>query len=142
MSRSQEPSQRWLPEGFAAPMARRLAARGAWVYDAHCDEHVLAFVRRGIRGVPLALAGQRVRLAFAHDTRADLPRVTAPTLLAVGEREARWAREATDELARLIPDAEVRVSPDVAHLHLLSSPAWLADTVTAWVAREVSPDWW
>jgi len=135
-------SQRWLPEGFAAPMARRLAARGAWVYDAHCDEHVLAFVRRGIRGVPLALAGQRVRLAFAHDTRADLPRVTAPTLLAVGEREARWAREATDELARLIPDAEVRVSPDVAHLHLLSSPAWLADTVTAWVAREVSPDWW
>lgn len=135
-------SQRWLPEGLAAPIARGLAARGAWVYDARCDERVLAFVRRGIRGVPLSLAGQRVRLAFAHDTRADLPRVTTPTLLVVGEREARWAREATEEMARLIPDADLRVSPGVAHLHPISSPGWLAETVAAWVTREGSPEWW
>ena len=135
-------SQRWFPQGFASPIARSLAASGAWVYDAHCDEHVLAFVRAGIRGVPIALATQRVRLAFAHDTRDDLPRITAPTLLVVGEREARWAREATEELARLIPDAEVRISPEVAHLHPISSPRWLAETVTEWVAREASPDWW
>ena len=108
-------SQRWLPEALAAPLARWLAARGAWVYDARCDDAILAFVRHGIRTVPLGLAARRVGLAFAHDTHADLARIAAPTLLVVGEREARWAREATDDLARMIPHAETRVSPGVAH---------------------------
>jgi len=126
-------SQRWLPESLAAPLARRLAARGAWVYDPCCDGRILAFVRHGIRSVPLGLARQRVRLAFAHDTRAELPRMAVPTLLIVGERETRWAREACAEMARLIPGAETRVSPDVAHLHPLSGAAWLAEAVEAWV---------
>ena len=126
-------SQRWLPEALAAPLARRLAARGAWVYDPRCDARILAFVRHGIRSVPLGSARRRVRLAFSHDTRAELPRNTARTLLIVGERETRWAREATDEMARLIPGAQVRVSPGVAHLHPLSGAEWLAETVEAWV---------
>jgi 3-oxoadipate enol-lactonase len=125
-------SQRWLPESLAAPLARRLAARRAWVYDPHCDARILAFVRHGIRTVPLATARGRVGLAFAHDTRAALPRITAPTLLVVGEHETRWAREATDDMARLIPGAEVRISPGVAHLHPLSGAEWLAATVTGW----------
>ena len=132
-------SQRWLPEPLAAPLARRLAARGAWVYDERCDHRVLAFIRHGIRGVPLSVAGERVRLAFAHDTRGELSRIAVPTLLIVGERETRWAREAADEMARLIPGAELRVSPGVAHLHPLSSPAWLAETVEVWVGRAMTP---
>ncbi len=126
-------SQRWFPEALAAALARRLAARGAWVYDPRCDERILAFVRHGIRSVPLGLARERVRLAFTHDTRAELSRIAIPTLLIVGERETRWAREATDEMARLISGAEVRVSPGVAHLHPLSGAAWLVETVEGWV---------
>jgi len=132
-------SQRWLPESLAAPLARRLAAGGAWVYDPRCDERILAFVRHGIRSVPIGLARQRVRLAFAHDTRAELPRIAVPTLLIVGEREAPWARAATEEMARLIPGAETRVSPGVAHLHPLSGPAWLAEAVGGWLDRGSSP---
>jgi pimeloyl-ACP methyl ester carboxylesterase len=128
-------SQRWLPESMAAPLARRLGARGAWVYDPHCDERILAFVRHGIRSVPIALAQQRVRLAFAHDARADLKRIACPTLLVVGECEALWAREATDALAAGIPGAEVRVSPGVAHLHPFSGAAWLAGTIEQWLDR-------
>jgi pimeloyl-ACP methyl ester carboxylesterase len=128
-------SQRWLPESMAAPLARRLAARGAWVYDRRCDPRILDFVRHGIRHVPLALAGERVRLAFAHDTRAELSRIAAPTLLIVGEHETRWAREASREMARLIPNAELEISPGVAHLHPLSGADWLAETVTAWLER-------
>jgi pimeloyl-ACP methyl ester carboxylesterase len=133
-------SQRWLPEALAAPLARRLAARGAWVYDPRCDQRILAFVRHGIRRVPLGVARQRVRLAFAHDTRADLPRLGCRTLLVVGERETPWAREAAAELARLVPGAEVRVSPGVAHLHPLSGAAWLAETVGEWLGRVVGRD--
>jgi len=128
-------SQRWLPEPLAAPLAHRLAARGAWVYDPRCDDRVLAFVRHGIRAVSIAHARRCVRLAFAHDTRAALGRMTVPTLLIVGERETRWAREATDEMARRLPGAELHVSPGVAHLHPLSSPGWLAETVGEWVDR-------
>ena len=128
-------SQRWLPEPLAASLARRLAARGAWVYDPRCDERILAFVRHGIRSVPIGLARQRVRLAFAHDTRAQLSRIAVPTLLVVGEREAPWARAATEEMARLIPGAETRVSPGVAHLHPLSGAKWLAEAVEGWVSQ-------
>ncbi len=128
-------SQRWLPGSLAAPLARRLAARGAWVYDPHCDARSLAFVRHGIRNVPLGSARQAVGLAFAHDTRADLARISRPTLLIVGECETRWAREAIAEMARLIPGAETRVSPGVAHLHPLSGAAWLAETIQEWSDR-------
>lgn len=132
-------SQRWLPEALAAPLARRLAAGGAWVYDPCCDDRVLAFVRRGIRGVPIAVASRCVRLAFAHDTRATLSGIARPTLLVVGERETRWAREATEAMARLIPGAETRISPGVAHLHPLSAPAWLAGTIQHWILRHDRP---
>jgi 3-oxoadipate enol-lactonase len=128
-------SQRWLPDTLAAPLAMRLAARGRWVYDAHCDARILAFVRHGIRGVSPSAARNSVALAFAHDTRAALPRLACPTLLVVGERETAWARAATEELARLIPGAETRVSPGVAHLHPLSGAAWLAEVAGEWLAH-------
>ena len=54
-------------------------------------------------------------------------------LLIVGEREAPWAHEAHQHLARLLPQAERRVAPGVAHLHPLSSPEWLAATVAEWL---------
>lgn len=126
-------SQRWLPDALAVPLGRKLARARAWVYDPGCDDAVLALVRCGIRSVSPALALARVRLAFAHDLRAELPRLRVPTLLVVGERETAFARRATDELARLIPGAEVRVSPLAAHLHPLSSAGWLAETLTNWL---------
>lgn len=126
-------SQRWLPEGLALPLAHWLGARGRWVYDAHCDARVLAFVRHAIRSLPVAAARHSVRLAFTHDTRAELPRITCPTLLVVGERETAWARAASDELARLIPGAQAKTSPGVAHLHPLSAAAWLAEVVGEWL---------
>src|SRR5262245_52041454 len=61
--------QRWLPERWARPLARAHATHGAWVYDPECDARVLAFVRCGIRAVPISQATQSVRLATAHDTR-------------------------------------------------------------------------
>jgi len=124
--------QRWLPEALAAPIARDLAARRGWVLDPRCDGHTLAFVRQAIRRVPLGVARQCVRLAFAHDTQADLARIACPVLLIVGEHEAPWSRAATEDLARRIPGAETRVSPGVAHLHPFSGATWLADTVLDW----------
>jgi len=129
-------SQRLLPEALAAPLARRLAAREAWVYDDRCDERTLAFVRHGIRTVSPRLARACLGLAFAHDTRAELSRVGVPTLVVVGERETPWARSAAVGLAAAIPGAVLEVAPGVAHLHPLSAPDWLAATVTDWLEVE------
>jgi pimeloyl-ACP methyl ester carboxylesterase len=131
-------SLRWLPDVWAAPLASALARRGAWVLDPRCQGPVLDLIRLGIRGLPLSLGRQSVRLAFAHDLRTGLPRLAAPTLLIVGERETRWAIAAEAEMAALLPRATRRVSPGVAHLHPLSSPEWLAETVGAWLEAPAS----
>ncbi len=127
-------TQRYLPDAWARALARRFAARGAWVYDPRCDDRVLDFVRFGIRTLRLGLAAQCVRLAMAHDTRAALGRLRGPALLLVGERETAWARVAGEELARLLPHAERRVAPGVSHLHPLSSPEWFAGALSEWLA--------
>jgi len=126
-------SQRWLPEWAALRLARWLAARGAWVYDPACGDDILLFVRFAIRRAPLGLAAERVGLALDHDLRAELPGISCPTLVVRGERESRFAHEAAEELARLIPGAELRVSPGVSHLHLLSGAAWLCATLEEWL---------
>ncbi|TMQ72982.1 MAG: alpha/beta hydrolase [Candidatus Eisenbacteria bacterium] len=128
-------SLRWSPPTWSRRLARGYARRGAWVFDDACRDHALDFVRHGVRGVPLALARRCVGLAFAHDVRDALPRITAPTLLVVGERETRWARRAAAEVAALVPHAERATSPGAAHLHPLSAPDFLADTVLGWLAR-------
>ncbi len=125
--------QRLMPERLALAFARRWADRDAWVYDPRCDDHVLDFVRFCIRDISAGGVWSSLRLAFAHDTRASLGSLSCPSLLVVGERESPFARQAADELQRLIPGAELRVSPGVSHLHPLSSPEWLVHTVGDWL---------
>ncbi len=126
-------AERWLPAPAALGLARRWAARGAWVYDPRCGDAVLDFVRFAIREVPLALAAERVGLALDHDLRDALPRLSCPTLIVRGERESLFVREAAAELALLVPGAETRVSPGVGHLHPLSGADWLCATLEEWL---------
>jgi len=126
--------QRWLPEPLAASLARQWARRGAWVYDARCDERTLAFVRHAIRRVPVGLAAARVRQAMSHDTREALGALRCPTLVVTGELETPGVKAASDELCRLIPGATRLVSPGVGHLHPISGAAWLAERVATWLS--------
>jgi pimeloyl-ACP methyl ester carboxylesterase len=127
-------SLRWLPQRWAQALARDLVRRGAWVFDERCRGAALELLHFGIRRIPLTLARDTVRLVFAHDVRAELARLTTPTLLIVGERENTWARAAEAEIAGLLPAAARRVSPGAAHLHPLTSPEWLADAVGDWLS--------
>ncbi len=128
---------RWLPEARALRYARALAARGGWVFDPRCDERVLELVRHAARNVSIRLALQRVSLALEHDTRAELPRISCPTLVVVGERETAFARAAADELMSLIPGAERAESPGVGHLHPLSNATWFAEIIGAWAGERL-----
>jgi pimeloyl-ACP methyl ester carboxylesterase len=128
-----------MPPRLALAFARRWAARDAWVYDPRCDDRVLDFVRFCIRDIPAGGVWSSLRLAFAHDTRASLGSLSCRSLLLVGERESLFAREAADELAHLIPGAELRISPGVSHLHPLSSSEWFVRTVSDWLDARIGP---
>ena len=131
-------SLRFLPEPRAVEHARGLAERGRWVFDPLCDRHVLGLVRHGVRHVPVGMALGRVRLAFGHDTRADLPRLRCPALVIVGERESVSYRAAAEELARLIPRARLSLSPGAGHLHPLSNAEWFATAIAEWVGARLA----
>jgi pimeloyl-ACP methyl ester carboxylesterase len=128
-------SLRWLPDRWSGRLATGWAQRGVWVFDPECRGPVLDLVRHGIRRIPIPVAWRCVDLAFAHDERASLSRIQAPTLLVVGERETAWARSAEAEVALGLPHAERAVSPAVAHLHPLSAPQFLAEQILKWTAR-------
>jgi 3-oxoadipate enol-lactonase len=51
----------------------------------------------------------------AFDARADLARVSCPTLIVAGKRDATVALEAKEEIARGIPGARLVVVPDSGH---------------------------
>ena len=128
-------SQRLLPADRARDLARAMARYGRWVYDARCDDALLDFVRHCMRHTSAATVRSAVGLVIRHDTRAELPALRVPTLVLVGERESVFSRPAAAELARLIPGADLRVSPGVSHLHPLTSPEWFVATLTQWLAE-------
>jgi pimeloyl-ACP methyl ester carboxylesterase len=127
-------TQRLLPPGAALAVARAGAARGAWVYTPECGAETLDLVRHGIAHLSLGAAHAMVRLALAHDTRADLARIAAPTLVLAGERETVWVRRAAAELAHGIPGATWHSLGAVGHLHPLSAPEALAGVLVEWLA--------
>jgi pimeloyl-ACP methyl ester carboxylesterase len=132
-------SQRLLSPRTALALARWFARRGAWVYDRRCDDRLLGFVRFCMRDCPAAYVRSALRLLAAHDTRGALAGLRCPTLVLVGERESPFARPAADELHRLIVGSEFAVSPDASHLHPLSHPEWVAETITRWLDRRLRP---
>jgi proline iminopeptidase len=128
-------ANRWLPEAWALRVARALTRRGLWVYDRHCDEDLLRFVRAGVRSARPAAARARVALARSFDAAPLLAQVRCPTLVVVGGDESRWARESAEELAHGIRGAELRVVPEANHLLHLSRAALYNQIVGDWLGR-------
>jgi 3-oxoadipate enol-lactonase len=128
-------SQRLLPRGAALALARQLARMGRWAYDARCDARLLDFIRYTMRETRWDDTRVAIALALSHDTRSRLAEVACPTLVVVGEKESAFQKPAAEELRRGIPGAELAVSPGASHLHPLSNPQWLEDTLTTWIRR-------
>jgi pimeloyl-ACP methyl ester carboxylesterase len=118
-----------LPEGRALALAQWMARHERWVFDRHCMGAVSAVVALGVRSLPLGTARQCLRLALAHDLRAELPRLACPALVVTGGRDTAFAHDAARELVRLLPGAEVAVCPEAGHLHPMSRPERFAEAV-------------
>lgn len=127
-------AMRWLPDAASRVVARRLAVGRRWVFDAACDEHVVALMRHGIRRVPLRLLRERLDLAFDFDIRGSLGRLEIPTLVLSAEHDTEFARRSADELLAAIPGAGRGIIAGAGHLHPLSQAGTLADAVDLWAA--------
>lgn len=127
-------AMRWLPDAASRAVARRLAAGRRWVFDAACDERVVALMRHGIRRVPLRLLRERLDLAFGFDVRDSLRSLGVPTLIVCAEHDTEFARRSAQELLAAIPGASRATIAGAGHLHPLSQAGALVDAIDVWIA--------
>lgn len=68
----------------------------------------------------------------------DLPRLTAPLLLVVGEKDLAVPPEGAEKVRDMAKAAQIRVLPDVGHLAHEERPGEAAEIITAF-ARDTAP---
>lgn len=123
--------------GAPAVVRARLAGR-ALFSERFRAEHpdLVARHLRNLAAHPASARGLALHLAATtcHDTRARLPRITAPTLVMHGGADELTPVGNARLLAELIPDATLEVLPGAGHGYLLEQPREAYDRFTAWLA--------
>ena len=124
-----------LPREASLAVARAMARANLWVYDRHCDETMLEFIRWAVRHSDARTLRRRVRLALGVDLRARLAEVRVPSLVLWGGAEPPYTRRAGEDLARGIAGASHAVVPGANHLAPLTNPRAFNEIVEAWLDR-------
>jgi pimeloyl-ACP methyl ester carboxylesterase len=110
--------------GVGALAARRApASDSAFVRDVIADNH-------GQRVAPVA------RALLSFDSRAWLPELACPTLIVAGGRDASVPAHHARELARLIPNAQLRILADAGHWLVKTHAAELLDLLLPWLREQ------
>lgn len=118
------------------PRERQLAfQRDRWFsesFRAQAPEEVERVARIFLATASPAHAAASLAMG-ALDARPLLPAITAPTQVLVGEHDYATPPAMAELLAEHIPDAQLRVLPDVRHLSLIEQP----DALLAALSLEV-----
>lgn len=69
----------------------------------------------------LGICGALLALASRTDTTESLPGIKAPTLILVGEHDALTPPSASQEMRNRIPNSEIHVIPNAAHMSNLEN---------------------
>jgi len=109
-----------------------------WVWGARfLDENVervMAYRDRALL-MPDRAAVNLIRGAMDHDARAVLPRVTAPTLVLVGDEDVLTPRWLAADVARRLPDARLEVLAGGGHAVALEDPERFCDLALRFFAE-------
>lgn len=81
----------------------------------------------------LALAG--------HDVRGDLDELYTPMVLIVGDEDVSTPMADAELVVTSVPNADLRVIPDVAHQATVSAPGTVADLIRSFRRRLEQPRW-
>jgi 3-oxoadipate enol-lactonase len=71
---------------------------------------------------PLAIAGHLIAMAGRTDTTASLSAIRVPTLILVGEHDARTPPDSSRAMHQRIPGSELHVVPGAGHMSNLENP--------------------
>ena len=123
--------------GAPAAVRAQLVARALFSERFRAEQPDL--VRRHLRNLaahPASARGLALHLTATtyHDTRARLPRISAPTLVLHGGADELTPVRNARLLAALIPDATLEVLPEAGHGYLLEQPAEAHRRFTSWLA--------
>ena len=99
------------------------------------DEETLDVSRAALRGTGRAIFERDLRTAHEVDLRERLSDVDVPALAVVGEYDGLTPPYYHDRLREELPDCEVQVLDDAAHLTMLDAPAAFNGTVRAFLSR-------
>jgi sigma-B regulation protein RsbQ len=80
------------------------------------------------------IARQFARVTFMSDNRADLPKLTAPTLIVQSSEDLIAPVAVGEYMHRHLPNAMLRVVENVGHCPHLSAPCASADAVDEFLA--------
>jgi 3-oxoadipate enol-lactonase len=70
----------------------------------------------------LGICGASLALASRTDTTEALPSIKIPTLILAGEHDTLTPPSASHEMHKMIPNSEIHVIPNAAHLSNLENP--------------------
>jgi pimeloyl-ACP methyl ester carboxylesterase len=82
-----------------------------------------------------AFLRQQQAILTRPDSRADLPRIAVPTLVAVGEADILTPPLLADEIAGLIPGARLAILPHCAHLPTMERPDDANEILRDWMSH-------
>jgi proline iminopeptidase len=75
----------------------------------------------------------------SYDIRSELPKIVAPTLVLAGRHDWICAPEFSEEIARLIPAAQLQIFEESGHLLRVDEPDRLIDSIAQFVGDRI-PD--
>lgn len=105
------------------PAAPGIEAVAAGLLGPAASAEARSTLVESMRAVPAATLEAACRALVAHDTRARLSEIVAPTLVMVGAEDTETPPSYAEAIAAGIPGAELVVVPGAGHLLNLEDPA-------------------
>ncbi|WP_340107394.1 alpha/beta hydrolase [Pikeienuella sp. HZG-20] len=122
----EESVARFRRDGLAAT-ATRIAE--TWFVEG-ADTPYFHLCREALTNVEVEKAAATLAACSDWDIRARLAEITMPTLVIAGERDRSFSLEQFVGLRRGLPDAQLAILPDCAHIAHLERPALFNQVVT------------
>jgi pimeloyl-ACP methyl ester carboxylesterase len=131
-------------DGFADARRGPDLERATVAWSRYTLEHQPHVARNNMReaaGTNPEAWARAAQALIEHDTRADLHRITAPTLLVWGDEDGLIpaGRRTSDPLLEGLPDARLVVIPDAGHVVNLEQPAAFDEAVLAFLDDHACP---
>ena len=101
------------------------------------SDHLKRWGRQILDRAAPAAAIALYRLTGTIDLRADLPRITQPTLILHGSADALVSVDAAQWLARTLPDAHLNVFEGAGHVPTVTRPQEVAHAIDDYFAGKI-----